>query len=62
MRWGGSAWIGSPLKWIAPPCGRVMPMIERIVVDLPMPLRPSNVTHSPSLTSRLMPNSTWLVP
>ena len=35
-------------------------MIERIVVVLPMPLRPSSVTISPSPTSRSTSNSTWL--
>src|SRR5438094_2611783 len=33
-------------------------MIERMVVDLPTPLRPSRQTHSPAPTSIETPNST----
>ena len=39
-----------------------MPMIERTVVVLPMPLRPISVTTSPRCTSKAMWNSTWLWP
>jgi hypothetical protein len=39
-----------------------MPMTDRTVVVLPMPLRPSNVTTSPARTPKEMPNSTWLCP
>src|SRR5262245_8459488 len=39
-----------------------MPMMARMVVVLPAPLRPSKVTTSPALTSKLMPCSTWLSP
>jgi hypothetical protein len=35
----------------------VSPMIERIVVVLPMPLRPISATTSPSATSSSTPNS-----
>ncbi len=51
-----------PSKVIEPPCGGVIPMIERMVVVLPMPLRPSRVTTSPRRTSISTPNSTWLWP
>ena len=37
-------------------------MIERTVVVLPMPLRPSSVTTRPGPTWRLTPKSTWLIP
>ena len=37
-------------------------MMERIVVVLPMPLRPSSATTVPSLTSMSTPCSTWLSP
>ena len=47
---------------LAPRLSRIRPMIERIVVDLPMPLRPISVTNSPSPTARSMPNSAWLAP
>jgi hypothetical protein len=36
--------------------------IVRIVVVLPMPLRPSSATTSPARCRRSRPNSTWLVP
>src|SRR6267142_4870739 len=39
-----------------------MPMMARMVVVLPAPLRPSSVTTSPALTSNVMPWSTWLSP
>jgi hypothetical protein len=35
-------------------------MIERIVVDLPMPLRPRRVTKLASSIAKSMPNSAWL--
>src|SRR5881394_2585763 len=38
------------------------PMIERMVVVLPAPLRPNRVTTSPALTSKVMPCRTWLSP
>ena len=37
-------------------------MIERTVVVLPMPLRPSSVATSPALTASDTPNNTWLWP
>src|SRR5215813_11925131 len=39
-----------------------MPMMARMVVVLPAPLRPSKVTTSPEFTSKLMPCRTWLSP
>ena len=43
-------------------CLRISPMIERSVVVLPAPLRPSRVTISPFLTSKLSPCSALLSP
>src|SRR5450759_772968 len=40
----------------------VIPMMERMVVVLPMPLRPIMATISPDLTCSDRPNSTWLRP
>jgi hypothetical protein len=37
-------------------------MIERTVVVLPMPLRPSSDTISPAATASEIPNSTRLAP
>jgi hypothetical protein len=37
-------------------------MIERMVVVLPMPLRPINDTISPGRIDNDRPNSTWLWP
>ena len=43
------------LKRISPRRGGLKPIIERMVVVLPMPFRPSRATTCPSLTSRLTP-------
>ena len=43
--------ISSPSSRIEPVRGGVSPEIERSVVDLPAPLEPISVTHSPSSTS-----------
>ena len=40
----------------------VSPMMERMVVVLPMPLRPISETISPALIDSDRPNSTWLSP
>jgi hypothetical protein len=50
--------MSAPRHVTRPRCGGVSPMIERIVVDLPTPLRPSRQTHSPALTWIEIPNST----
>src|SRR5439155_21120938 len=50
--------MSTPRNATRPDCGGVSPMIERIVVDLPTPLRPSRHTHSPVLTSIETPKST----
>jgi len=55
MRSGASRSMRRPRKLIAPCCARVSPMIERTVVVLPMPLRPSSVTICPASTARSMP-------
>src|SRR5437899_1317079 len=52
----------SPRKRMAPLLAGVRPMIERTVVVLPMPLRPSRVATSPGRIARPTPNSTWLAP
>ena len=62
MRNDGSPRNGLPSNVTVPPCGGVMPMMARMVVVLPMPLRPSRVTISPRLTSSPTSNSTWLWP
>ena len=54
--------LPAPSNEIVPARGGVMPMIERTVVVLPMPLRPSRVTTSPTCDVKVMPNSTWLRP
>ena len=59
---GGSSEISSPASLIEPVRGGVRPEIERSVVDLPAPLEPISVTHSPSLTSSVMPLSAWMLP
>ena len=51
-----------PAKRIAPDRAGVSPMMERMVVVLPMPLRPIMATISPGLTLSDRPNSTWLRP
>ena len=59
---GGRCSIASPASRIAPSRGGVSPEIERSVVDLPAPLEPISVTHSPSLTSSVTPLSAWMLP
>ena len=39
--------MASPLKRTTPSRGGVSPMMERMMVVLPMPLRPSMATHVP---------------
>src|SRR5467141_304015 len=58
MRSGSSRSMRRPRKLIVPPLARVRPMIERTVVVLPMPLRPSRVTASPVLISKFSLKST----
>src|SRR5438874_7134997 len=50
--------MSTPRNATRPDCGGVSPMIDRIVVDLPTPLRPSRQTHSPVSISIETPNST----
>jgi hypothetical protein len=54
----------SPRQVIEPErtCGGVSPMMERISVVLPMPLRPSTATISPAPTSSETPWSTSASP
>jgi hypothetical protein len=42
--------------------GGVSPEIDRSVVDLPAPLEPISVTHSPSSTASDTPFSAWMLP
>jgi hypothetical protein len=62
MRSGASRSMRRPRKLMVPAPARVRPMIERTVVVLPMPLRPSSVAISPCEICRERPNSTWLAP
>jgi hypothetical protein len=54
--------IASPRKRTVPRRGRSSPVMERTVVVLPMPLRPSSVTISPCSILSPTPNSAWLAP
>src|SRR5207247_9026320 len=62
MRSGGIRSMRVPRKEMLPLKDRVNPRIERTVVVLPMPLRPSRVTASPGFICRDKPKSTWLAP
>src|SRR5260221_3150131 len=62
MRSGGMLSVRAPRKVMLPLKGLVSPMIERTVVVLPMPLRPSKVATSPSRISNERSNRTWLAP
>ena len=42
--------------------GAVVAQMARMVVVLPMPLRPISATTAPSSTARSTPNSAWLAP
>jgi hypothetical protein len=50
------------LKRTLPARGGLSPMIERSVVVLPAPLRPSSTVIAPGETSNDTPRSTWLLP
>ena len=56
IAWVGASEISRPSKTIRPVRCSTRPMMERKVVDLPAPLRPSSATTSPSPTSRAMSN------
>ena len=58
----GSWRASCPAKRTLPARAGVSPMMERMVVVLPMPLRPISATISPARTDSDMPNSTWLRP
>ena len=47
-----------PRNCTSPSVGAIRPAMHRSSVDLPLPLRPSSATNSPSATSRLMSSST----
>ena len=59
---GGWPTMSLPLKRMRPRLGRLMPWIERSVVDLPAPLAPIRVTISPSCTLSEMPLIASIVP
>jgi hypothetical protein len=52
----------SPWKRMSPVRGGVSPEIDRSVVDLPAPLEPISVTHSPASTVSEMPLSASMLP
>ena len=54
--------MSSPLNMILPRLGRLIPWIERSVVDLPAPLAPISVTISPSFTVSEIPLMASIVP
>ena len=54
--------MSAPAKEIAPVRAGVRPQMARMVVVLPMPLRPIRATTAPSSTARSTPNSAWLAP
>src|SRR5450631_2996884 len=58
----GKFFTSCPAKRIAPARAGVSPMMDRIVVVFPMPLRPITATISPEQTCSDRPNSTWLRP
>ena len=58
----GSLRTSRPPNRSVPARAGVSPMIERMVVVLPMPLRPISATISPGWIDSDMPNSTWLRP
>jgi hypothetical protein len=60
--WGAALAISVSANRMEPVRGRVSAEIERSVVDLPAPLEPINVTHSPSWTSSAMPLSASMFP
>ena len=51
-----------PANVIVPRRGRVMPWIDRSVVDLPAPLAPIRVTISPSFTVNEIPFRASILP
>src|SRR5438876_11437950 len=55
MAFEGSRMVSVPPSLIDPSRRPTIPMIDFSVVVLPAPLRPSNVTTSPSVTSNSMP-------
>ena len=59
---GGRPVTSTPSMLTRPALGLSNPKIDLIVVVLPMPLRPNNVTTSPAATDRSIPNSTRLRP
>ena len=57
MRWVGRLVIVLPFQVISPSPAGVRPMMLRMVVVLPTPLRPISETTSPAPTEKLTPNS-----
>ena len=62
MSSGGVREISWPSKRTEPLRAGVNPEIDRSVVDLPAPLEPISVTHSPSSTVSETPFRAWMLP
>jgi hypothetical protein len=62
MRCAGRPATSWPFHTTRPRFGGVRPMIERMVVLLPTPLRPTSAMHCPFSTLNEIPNRTWLRP
>ena len=60
IAYDGSRSIDSPAKRIVPRRGGVKPMIERISVVLPTPLRPSTAVTAPAGARSVTPCRMWL--
>ena len=56
---GAQPAMSRPFHSMRPRCGAVRPMMLRMVVVLPTPLRPRRHTHSPCATWSETPKSTW---
>jgi hypothetical protein len=61
-RCGGRPVISAPSSSTRPRRGAARPMIVRIVVVLPTPLRPRTAPVVPGASSMSTPCSTWLAP
>jgi hypothetical protein len=59
---GSADVMSAPRNVILPRRGRLSPLIERSVVDLPAPLAPISVTISPSRTSSEIPLRASIAP
>src|ERR1700687_2174878 len=62
MAEGGKPPIDRPSRRMLPLLGASTPMLDRSVVVLPAPLRPSSATTSPCSIRSESPNKTWEAP